>query len=177
MIIPPEPSSGIAIKPWLRQLYRYCRSLELRGDGKTCRVTRSDGGTTISCIPPESSASGGFAAADGYHNYFKVIIDPEDSEKIKVVDGGNPENEHCGFCDLYPVNLVPVTTLPLQKNNQVWLVGRYDPEDGFSVSIEYKSEVITGSYGYFVLADITARGDLIQRWTNGFAYFGDRYFI
>lgn len=94
--IPDRPISGEQIpEDYFGLENDFLRSLVLRGDGKTVRVSHTDNGTTISAINNNESDSSGFGdSSDSYTGYFKVIQTADN--KIKIVDGfsDNPETEN-----------------------------------------------------------------------------------
>lgn len=61
----PQIKPGDTIdRKWFNSLIGFCNSLVLRGDGKTTRVNRGAGGTTVSAIIPSVTRGGGGGASD-----------------------------------------------------------------------------------------------------------------
>ena len=59
MALPEVPNRGVKIKPWLKKLYYHVKSLDVQGDGKTCRVSSTPGGKIIHVIPRRLITEGG----------------------------------------------------------------------------------------------------------------------
>lgn len=100
-----------------------------------------------------------------YNGYFKVIIDPDDDTKIKIIDGVNPSNENCGYTDLGAVSSVSIT----KQLGTLFLNASY-VDNAYVLSFSFSQ-----GDAYFVIASITADG-IIQRWQAGDIYFTSRYF-
>lgn len=63
-LLPPPPASGMKIKPWLVQLYYYCRSLEISGDNRHLFAHESPTGTVLRLRREDGQDPGSSAAAE-----------------------------------------------------------------------------------------------------------------
>lgn len=92
-----EPKSGEKIpKGWFGELYRHLfRGSLIKGDGQTTQVTCNNG---VYQIHAKAAARTSVAGKSEYNGMFKVVnASDETTQKVKVVDGANPESPYCGM--------------------------------------------------------------------------------
>lgn len=81
--LPKKTTSGQRLDhTWLNRLVDAVRQLQVQGDEKTIRVSRSTGGTVISAIPQDATSAGG---GDEYEGFFLTSI--TDTNKVTVAEG------------------------------------------------------------------------------------------
>jgi len=106
----PEVGMLLADYNWLAW-FDYTCSLELSGDGKTCRINRTNNGTTITILQlPQSAPGGATTSTDEYKGLFAGINTSDaNGLKISIIDGYSADEDICGYVyidDFYPVDTV-----------------------------------------------------------------------
>ena len=116
--------------------------------------------------------------SDVYRNYFKAVPEKYDSDKrltrIKIIDGGNPDNIDCGYTDLSSVSATTIDissdcfiAMELIREDDTW-------KHKFKTVSSFNS--IGETIPHVILAEID-RGKIIQRWTGGVVNWRDRFVI
>lgn len=185
MILPEEPISGVKVKPWLKKAWRYWKSLELRGDGKTCMVSRTPNGTSISILRSAFTQGGGVTASDGAYTGFFVLSDATEEERpqVKITDAtGRLTDGICGiFVSGIDKVMVPGKTLTVTQAGVVLLEAKYDKSKSeWTVDFKLEKELpdftadkFTALLGYVSFKDKKIAG-ITQIWNNGIIY-NNRY--
>lgn len=179
--LPEVPVEGVQIRPWLKKLYYYSRSLKLSGDGKTCRVTRTDGGTTITVLPPPAASGGGVAAGDGvFQGFFKLEATAGETPSVTVTDGSETLGGYAGvFVSGIDTVMVPTKIIPVAATGFIVLNATYQAES-WSVEIAPSPEFpkFTAECFTAILGHVTVTGGKLagirQIWNNGVIY-NNRY--
>lgn len=184
MILPEEPKRGVRIRPWLKQLYAFVKSLALSGDGKTCRVTRNPAGSTITVLFPDAeSAGGGVAARDEYAGFFVLGLEADDDTgkiRLRVYDGTGHLGPNCGlFISGIDRIAVPETMFEEPKAGVVLLEAVFADEQ-WTVEVKNEAELPELSAEKFtaLIGYVERENDEIsavrQVWNNGIIY-NNRY--
>jgi len=108
-----------------------------------------------------------------YSGYFKVIQDPDDSTKIKIIDGALPTSGYAGLVDILgavPPDLTPSVSLA-RSSGELYANAKVKDEDEYEIEFSY----VAGN-AYFHIATITSNS-IIQRWTGGTLYYASRYIV
>jgi len=137
--LPQRPYSGMSISEvlsssWLGKLFDFVRANKVSGDGKTIKVNRTLGGTTISAIRGPGGGGGGSSEVIPY--LYKI-------NNQSRYTGANNTNWKClvgfegGVVNIQSINL----TLPIYKNNPE---NEQTPEE--KASIEITSEGVYKAY-------------------------------
>ncbi len=82
---------------------------------------------------------GSGSAGSTYNGMFKIIADPDDATKIKVIDGNNPDSANCGTV----IAGSTTNTIPVQSfagTSYIWEKTVYDPD-----AETYTSTLISGA--------------------------------
>jgi hypothetical protein len=100
------PEKGESITAWLRRLFFFIKTLEVKGDGKTCRIDRTSAGSVLHILP-QGGAGGGNSAA--YIGPFRIGFE---EGKVTIRHGGNPPADFAGVANVNGDLLkVPVGTI------------------------------------------------------------------
>ena len=128
MNLPDYPEKGESICAWLRRLFLYVRTLELRGDGKTCRIDRTAAGSVLHILPH----GGGGGSVYSYNGPFRLGFD---GGKLLIQNGANPSSANAGLANING-DLLPVPT------------GSIEPKAGYVIlTAELKNNAVTFSWG------------------------------
>lgn len=101
-----NPKKGQRITDYIRSLVRYIRTLDLRGDGVTCRIERGADGGVLHVLPGGSSAGG----SSTFLTPFWISWENNNLRISNAVDGSS---QYAGVAnvngDLLPVPVGTVT--------------------------------------------------------------------
>lgn len=89
------PEQGEPLFPWLRRLFAFVKSLELKGDGVTCRVDRTEGGSTLHILRNGGTAGG---ITPVYLGPFRISF--SDDGQVRIDHGGNPLSSFAGLANV-----------------------------------------------------------------------------
>lgn len=91
---PEYPEAGTPLFEWLRRLYSFVRTLEIKGDGKTCCIDRTSSGSVLHILP-QSNSNSCFA---GYVGPFRIGFG--DDGTIEICHGGKPSDQNAGVANV-----------------------------------------------------------------------------
>jgi len=205
--LPDEPETGKTLTggftAWMKQLWRYCRSLQLSGDSKFLLIRHTSIGTSVAFNPAAFgdylSAAGGGGGGSAYAGQFMLKSSTEDGVNyLEVVDGSLDDD----LQQSNPAGLVNVGGVFIAVDSMiedeitpaagvVYLLVDYEYVDDaatptytaeIKLAATLPAEYVDGAWtvvkqlGTYAL---TTSGDtstlaVIQTWTGGMVYLTDR---
>ncbi len=162
---PSKPEVGQLLEDydWIK-FVEYVFSLDLSGDGQTCRINSTKTGKQLTIIFPEPAAPGqvSSAADTEYNGYLKLIdVSTKAGEvttyKVKVVNGADTASATAGYYQHGLSNIaVPVSSeLTITASGYVYVTITYDGNYVFTFA--FAQSVPASTQGHIVreIAKIT----------------------